>query len=424
MRLVILGFTFLAFASACGPSRARCRPDTCSGCCTMDDQCVAGTANSQCGIGGNFCDVCVGTQACLAGRCMMSLFTVDAGGDAGTVETDAGAPRDAGTDAGLPDSGIVTTGPIVAPNEQWTWVPFPTAVCANGSATGIGINPSTTSTDIVVYMEGGGACWNQLTCVNFPVASNLQGYGAMDFARDGIRNAGAFNRTNVANPFRTASFVYIPYCTGDVHTGDTRAAYGIEHRGAANVRAYLARLRETFPGSRKIFLTGTSAGGYGVQLNYHRFAEAFPMAEIHALADSAQMINPMDPARLAEWVAAWNVADPPGCTGCTTNFNLVPGWLSSTYPNRRFALLAFSRDNVLNQFFGYDQTAFEMATTTLLMSQYQNKPNLKYYVVDPAAPTHVMLDEIFTRTAGGVPLSLFMQQWVTGDAAWANVRGM
>ena len=50
---------------------------------------------------------------------------------------------------------------------------------------------------------------------------------------------------------------------------------GVNHKGAANVRAYLARLAQTFPGSRRIWLTGTSAGGYGVQLNYHRFAAAF-----------------------------------------------------------------------------------------------------------------------------------------------------
>lgn len=123
MRLIVFGLISLLFASACGPSRARCRPDTCSGCCTMDDQCVAGTATNQCGIAGNACDVCVGSQTCAAGRCMSGVFITTDGGDtdagmtgtdAGMTGTDAGTPRDAGMDAGV----VVTTGPIVAPSEQ------------------------------------------------------------------------------------------------------------------------------------------------------------------------------------------------------------------------------------------------------------------------------------------------------------------
>jgi hypothetical protein len=236
-------------------------------------------------------------------------------------------------------------------------------------------------------------------------------------------NAVAFNRSNMNNPFRDASFVFIPYCTGDTHTGDNVTSYGGHHKGAANVRAFLQRLAPTFTGPRRIWLTGSSAGGYGVQLNYHRFAEAFPQAEVHALADSAQMINPDQTSLLTEWTTAWGVADPPGCTGCTQNFNLVPSWLARTYPNRRFGLLAFSRDSVLAQFFQMDQTHFEAATTKLLTEQYQGKANLKSYVVDPANPTHVMLNQLFTRTVMNVQLSTWTTQWATGGAGWENVRG-
>jgi hypothetical protein len=340
------------------------------------------------------------------------MISVDAGSDAG-VAADAGTMMDGGA----------TTGPISAPNEVWTWVDFPTSACGNGSPTGIGVNLTNRSTDVIIYMQGGGACWNQLTCYVARTASDFEGYGKTRFDNDGIRTSVAFNRSNVNNPFRNASFIFIPYCTGDVHAGDTVASYGGNHKGAANVRAFLERLAPTFPGNRRIWLTGTSAGGYGVQLNYHRFAAAFPQAEVHGLADSAQMINPSQATLLAEWLSAWSVPDPPGCTGCTQNFNLVPAWLSSTYPNRRFALLAFTRDNVLSGFFQMQQPEFEAATTTLLMSQYQNKPNLKYYVVEPPSPTHVMLGQLFTRTVGGVSLSSWTQKWANGEAGWENVRG-
>lgn len=414
MRVFVLALSLasLAFTTACG-TRPRCRTDTCSGCCTQEDQCVAGTSNAQCGASGNLCDTCVGAQVCGAGgRCQTStvMTTMDAG-----VEVDAGV---------TPMDGGMTGAAITAPNEVWTWVDFPDSECGNGSPTGIGVNLSNRSSDVIVFMQGGGACWNQLTCYTVRSASDFDGYGSTKFANDSIKTQVAFNRTNMNNPFRDASFVFIPYCTGDVHTGDAVTSYGGHHKGAANVRAFLNRLGPTFTGQRRIWLTGTSAGGYGVQLNYHRFAAAFPDAEVHGLADSAQMINPTSPTLLAEWLDAWGVSDPPGCTGCTRNFNLVPAWLSSTWPNRRFGLLAYSRDSVLGPFFSLAQPDFEMATTTLLMGQYQNKPNLKYYVVDPAQPTHVMLNQLFTRAVGGVTLQSFVRKWAFGEAGWENVRGM
>lgn len=412
MRVFTLCVFFVLGLSACGATKSRCRPETCTGCCTAEDICVAGTTPMQCGTGGNLCDTCVGSQVCgTAGRCLVSTV-VDGGADAGMDVADAGA-----------DAGVATTGPIVAPNDVWTWVDFPESRCGRGTPTGIGINPTTLSNDLIVFMQGGGACWNNLSC-SLGFAQDLDGYDSRKFATEGTRTQVAFNRTNQNNPFRTASFVFIPYCTGDVHIGDTLSSYGIHHRGAANVRAFLARLKDTFPNVTRVWLTGSSAGGYGVQLNYHKFAEAFPRAEVHGLADSAQMLNPPDPAQLTEWIAAWAVTDPPGCAGCTADFTRVPGALAATYPNRRFGLVAFSKDSVLINFFSHaNQDAFAMATNNLLSSQYDGKANLKYFLVEPAMPSHVMLDELFVRTAGGVPLSTFVRGWALGEPGWANVRG-
>ncbi|MDP1917739.1 MAG: hypothetical protein Q8L14_15965 [Myxococcales bacterium] len=59
-----------------------CGPSTCAtGCCAMG-QCVAGTELTQCGAGGNACDICVANQQCIMGRCGAA--------DAGAVELPAG----------------------------------------------------------------------------------------------------------------------------------------------------------------------------------------------------------------------------------------------------------------------------------------------------------------------------------------------
>ena len=72
-------------------------------------------------------------------------------------------PGDAGTpDSGTPDAGPAT--PITAAATKWTWVDFPDSSCDDGTPTGIGVNPGTSS-DVLVFMNGGGACWDAQTCL-------------------------------------------------------------------------------------------------------------------------------------------------------------------------------------------------------------------------------------------------------------------
>jgi hypothetical protein len=72
-------------------------------------------------------------------------------------------PSDAGVDGGA-DGGGMDGGGIVTPAGQWTWVPVEGSQCASGSTAGFAINPGT-STDLFLFLQGGGACWNTGTCV-------------------------------------------------------------------------------------------------------------------------------------------------------------------------------------------------------------------------------------------------------------------
>jgi hypothetical protein len=65
----------------------------------------------------------------------------------------ASVPSDAGADSGS------STAPITGlPNDVWTWVDFPDSVCANGTPTGIAINPHAGAMNLMIYFEGGGDC--------------------------------------------------------------------------------------------------------------------------------------------------------------------------------------------------------------------------------------------------------------------------
>lgn len=415
MRTFLLVFS-LSMLAACGtPTDMTCSPANCGGCCNADGQCVDGTANNACGSAGLLCTACGLDQSCQAKRC-----------ESGTV-----VDMDAGVDAGVVDAG----NPIVAPAETWTWTAFPGSACGNGAETGVGVNLTNKSNDVLIYLMGGGACWNALTCDPRVGAATYvdTGYAAAQFSQENVLGAGPFQRGNAANPFKDMSFVFVPYCTGDVHGGDKVTTYPpqstplgnipertIHHKGAANMALFIERLRDTFPNAQRVFISGSSAGAYGAQLNFPKLKDAFPNAEVHSYADCGQMINPSG-TLLSEWVASWNMQAPAACVDCTSDFTKYPKWLNETYPTSRFALLAYTQDQTLRTFFSYSAADFETQTGNLLTSAYDGQSNARYFVVDD--PAHVMLLNFFTlQGPGNVSLVDWTSSFVAGTGAWANVK--
>ena len=101
---------------------------------------------------------------------------------------------------------------------------MPESACHDGSPTGFAINVQDTS-DLFIFFEGGGACWDYLTCVVAPVPRHHGPVGATEWAARQQMLPEPFDRTRATNPFRNATMIYIPYCTGDLHVGDNVATY-------------------------------------------------------------------------------------------------------------------------------------------------------------------------------------------------------
>ena len=117
-------------------------------------------------------------------------------------------------DGGPGDSG--SGGRLVAPLETWTWIEIPGMTCANGSPTGVGVNLTDRSKDVLVFFEGGGACWDATTCWALPFSLYISsGYGKTQFDADFQRDMFQLRREDPENPFRNVSYVFMPYCTGD-----------------------------------------------------------------------------------------------------------------------------------------------------------------------------------------------------------------
>jgi len=384
------------------------------------------------------------------------------------------APTDGGEDG--PDAGHEPTDagevPVV---DGWSWLPVEGSRCARGATAGIGIRRGTQSEDLLIYLQGGGACWNRGTCApSHAQFGPLCNYGADLCALDSeggtkpisvhvassdpfpatgqgafVNDLAVLDRTEIlsasleGNPFRGATAIYVPYCTGDLHAGnatvefDVRAGFGLpvtkrafHFAGAANMELYLAELKARFPQTRRIWLTGSSAGGYGATFNFERVRAAFPDAEVHLLADSAPLIQPhwWEQAK-----ALWQPDFPSDCADCDQG---LPNWLSHVLdgagPRHRVALLAYDRDATLSYYFfagpGLEPllnppTGTYRAALNELLTKYEGRTHAGAFVLP--GTQHVMLGGYGLLEADGTVSAPYpsadgttdLRQWIDG---WAT----
>lgn len=145
---------------------------------------------------------------------------------------------------------------------------------------------------LVLDFEGGGACWNELTCsvAGAIFAEEAASTADVEAVRDHPDLGGIYRLDDAANPLMGWSLVHIPYCTGDVHWGDATHQYTedntIQHRGRQNVRAVFDWVADRYPAPDQILVTGCSAGAYGAIGYASWVAERWPDAEVTVLADS------------------------------------------------------------------------------------------------------------------------------------------
>ena len=231
---------------------------------------------------------------------------------------------------------------ITATPGTWTWVDFPDSRCDDGTPTGIAINPAATGKDLVVFFNGGGACWDRTTCLILNTSSHGP-FNRTNFEQMKGQVAGSvLDRTLAGSPFATYSMVFVPYCTGDVHAGDKQADYGngkpFYHSGYKNTEAFLKRLRPTFPSVDHLVVTGSSGGGFGSAFNYDQFRRFFPDAKrAYLLDDSGPPFigDAVDANLRTSWYDAWGLSTTVGarCPGCRDDFSGMLTALSRRCPS-------------------------------------------------------------------------------------------
>lgn len=330
---------------------------------------------------------------------------------------------------------------IDAPANTWTWVDFPNAKCRNGSSTGIGVRINPNSTKLVIYLEGGGACFNGLTCQGNPSSYNGGNFGNGP-------SGGIFSTSNNANPVKDWSFVYVPYCTGDVHGGnntgvDVPGALAPKNQsfvGYSNVGEYLKRIIPTFKDTTEVLLTGVSAGGFGAFYNYDRVAQAFCPTPVQLVDDSGPPMSDtvMPPCLQQRWrtLYGFNTTLPKDCVDCAlpNGGGLANTWklLGQKYPDRQLGLISSDKDGTIAQFYGFGKNncaqidgfatalsgaEYAAGLTEVRESYLKPTPAWSSFFINSTSHTYLGGNSYYNTTVMGTSLTSFVDGIVNGAAS-------
>jgi hypothetical protein len=310
----------------------------------------------------------------------------------------------------------------------------------NGSPASLAVNLAPDSDRLLLYLQEGGACWGELTCLG---VANPDGFGQEDFDdfAGWTGKRGIFSRADAANPFRDWNHVFVPYCSGDVHGGANPAGPGGRmHLGARNMDQFLERILVTFPHVKQVVLAGSSAGGVGAAMNFDRVQTAFGAVPVTLLNDSGPVTTDsyLRPCLQQKWRDAWLLDDalPADCEGCRAGpgglVNLLT-FLAGKYPERRIGLVLSSRDGVFRDFFGFGAgetcdgfepmpaPVFEAAMMQLRDEVLVPHPNVRIFMVPSEKHVYLRDAPVGKTVVDGVSLSTWMDQLVSGDPGWGHV---
>jgi hypothetical protein len=285
-------------------------------------------------------------------------------------------------------------------------VEIPGTICGNNSQYKIWVNYSNKSDNLVVVLEPGGACWDYDSCTG---ANGIRGAANPDGLPDDHWELAPFispflNRSDETNPSIDWNMVYVPYCTGDVHTGNVVATYTADngtdqvefhHEGHNDMEAVTSWIDSTFTHVPKMLVTGCSAGGVGALVNYQFLRKGVHAAKQGYLLDDSGPIFPSSgysgPMH-AKIRSAWNLDSL--MPEMPANFTLddmgtINTAIADEFPDDRLATTFFRRDYNFSlysyeRFYNFPPKSqiMEMwnSDTNLLTDLYDTKKNLFYFI--------------------------------------------
>jgi hypothetical protein len=318
-----------------------------------------------------------------------------------------------------------------------------------------------TSNNVLMYYQGGGACWNATSCY---VANTCKRTATLGDNPD-LGGTGFADYDNPGNPFSDWSVVFVSYCTCDVHWGENLKDYNnggagqdARHYGRVNAKVAEKFAREHFVDPEKVFVTGSSAGSYGAIMNgYWLMRDVWPQADFAVLGDAGVGVitnSFLEPNKgIDNWGLENNFPDDLEEYGVVlpiANLSLVDliDGMAQKYPNNRFANYDASFDGGSGSQCQFFQVMNNPTISTFItewpkwwdqacdwnacMREFKEEnatraPNYKYFT--GAGTRHTMFgsDKVYTETkstneAGtGVTIAAWIQAMVDDTAGFENI---
>lgn len=273
---------------------------------------------------------------------------------------------------GITDVIAATTPFPASDNQKWLWVPVEGTYCMNGSQAGVSIRRNADSQNLIIHFELGGACFNGNTCdTSLTVTKITEETRLPIWGMNGIFNVGEEeNPYKELNPFKDYSMVYIPYCTGDVHTGSSPntkvPGYDplAQFVGADNYRIFLGHILATFPKVDKLVLSGFSGGALGAAYHAQRTARSFGdnAGQMYVMADSAVAMRPdyLPICHQQKVYQLWHMEKyfPKGCPDCDPMeeggaLHRMYENFAEEFPNVPYGLISSHEDIIMRTFYGW-----------------------------------------------------------------------
>ncbi len=234
--------------------------------------------------------------------------------------------------------------------------------------------------------------------------------------------SGIFDFTDERNPLADYSFVFAPYCTGDVHLGTSTHVYGpeltVQHKGSVNASTALSALATQFPDTAQLVVTGESAGSIPSPLYAGLAHDLLPNAEISVLADGSGAypdITALNTAIGALWGTEAAIPPWPVNAGLTAAQWSIPGLFVQAYkhhPEIIFARHDYAFDGVQQSFLGAVGIPTDDLVTLIDANETQIEQggvDLRSYIAPGDSHTILSRPEFYTQTVEGVRLV----DWVT-----------
>jgi hypothetical protein len=314
------------------------------------------------------------------------------------------------------------------------WIDVPGMECADGTPTGIAISRGSADA-VLVYLLGGGACWSETAC-----DADLRSFGKADYDFYSQFVTGTIlDRTLPGNPFAAWTIVFVPYCTGDVHAGDSVRTYGTapavtwNHHGYRNLEAAVARMASAVAPPEKVVVAGSSAGGFGSLLAYGLVRTEWPASagvEGALVDDSGPTLvgTAIPDAIRGAWWDAWNLGSTidPLCAGCRSDLSEIWPALRAAHGADRLALVSTTRDLTMRGFFGGLPAAEFEAALAALTQQIDGGGTAVFQVGGADSTQHALLfapfSDLLSRasTLNGTHLLPWLSAMAEGST-WTSI---